>query len=163
MFPVIGSMFKEPIDYTTGAPAAEVKKSIEDLFYRTRGFRFYPNIGGEFVSEYEFVAYPKIELSGARFFPGTRIKGTVVPGNKETGVEITMLPNYNYLVLFLVSVVVGGALTIQAYTNHFQKPADNTGPQILLYGSLSILLISYFTKFFLKRAFEHALERSARQ
>jgi len=89
--------------YSKRSPEALVH-NMQEVFDRTRGFVFTPNLTGEFVSAYEFNAQPKwslLVINKANTGPAVRMKGEVSGHGSGSLVEVELTAHWT-LALFVL-------------------------------------------------------------
>lgn len=153
MFSILGAIFKEQLEYRSEIPADALRKEMEDLFLRTKGFRFRPNLSGAFGSGDEFVAYPKIEIGSTLAGGRTSISGKIAANNSSSIVSVIIRPNPILRIIFWFSLIFGSVFYVDfLYFSHKQSSRE-LGFYFAIVAPLFVFGLSLFTKMVLKFSF----------
>ncbi len=153
MIPLFGSILKERVTYESEYSADELKKDMEAIFLKTKGFHFRPNLAGEFYSENEFLIYPKIELGSAIAGASTTISGQILVNNTKTQVKATITPNPNFRILFWASLVFGLVFYADFFFFSHKKSSKDVAFYFAIAAPAFILALSLISRTLLKRSF----------
>jgi uncharacterized integral membrane protein len=153
MFALLGSIFKERLQYESESTADSLKKDMEALFLKTKGFKFRPNLSGTFLSEDEFIIYPKIEIGSAIAGGSTSISGKIFVNGSKSLIKTTIAPNPSFKIVFWFALIFG----LIFYFDFLFITHKNSSKQVAFYfaveAPLFIIALSFFTKTLLKISF----------
>jgi len=142
-------------------------KTIDDLKETTQ--KFIVNswiLIGKFSSEYEFYLYPSFQIgvyspgSFNRSFSHAFVYGKIYEENSKTSVQLTIRPNYYFILLFLLFPALFIVLTI--ISNDGFKTL-NTDLLDMLYAPFFILLFCYFIKLWLRKKVTNSLHLTPKE